>query len=144
MVGLICHQAYQLTFQGIFLLSYCHERILNFLRLPQAYIYIYAWVEKSLYNMLFIGCYNLWLIRLLVQLFPKGVAVLLYIGFQFDTSTAKNSPRYQNMDHKVEVWRLVAYHCSPVGGHMGQLRHIITLLAAVRLLGYHKLSYRFT
>ena len=44
--------------------------ILNFLGLPWAYIY--ARVEKRLYNRLFIGSYNLWLIRLLVQLFPEG------------------------------------------------------------------------
>ena len=45
--------------------------ISNFLGLPREYIY--AQVEKSLYNRLFIGRYNLWLIRRLVQLFPKGV-----------------------------------------------------------------------
>ena len=43
---------------------------------------------------------------------------------------------YQNMDSKVVVRRLVAYHYSPVGGHMGQLRRITTLQATVSLLGY--------
>ena len=75
---------------------------LNFLRLPRAYIY--ARVEKSLYNRLFIGCYNLWLSRLLVQLFLKSVVVVLYIGFQFGTFYSQEySPGYQNTDPKVEV-----------------------------------------
>ena len=39
---------------------------------------------------------------------------------------------------KVEVQHLVAYHYSPVGGHMGQLRRITTLQATVRLLGYQQ------
>ena len=90
---------------------------LNFLGLPRAYIY--ARVEKSLYNRLFIGRYNLWLIRLVVQLFPKRVVVVLYIGFQFGTFYSQEySPGYQNTDSKVEVRRLVAYHYSSVGGHM--------------------------
>ena len=108
-------------------------------------VYIYAWVEKSLYNWLFIGRYNLWLIRLLVQLFPKRVVVVLYIGFQFGTFYSQEySLRYQNTDPKVEVRCLVAYHYSPEGGHMGQLRHITTLLATVRLLGYLQAKLCFT
>ena len=100
-------------------------------------VYIYARVEKSLYNRLLIGRYNLWLIRLLVQLFLNGVVVVLYIGFQFGTFYSQEySPRYQNTDHKVEVQCLVAYHYSLVGGHMGQLRCVTTLQATVRLLGY--------
>ena len=67
-------------------------------------VYIYTPVEKSLYNRLFIGHYNLWLIRLLVQLFLKRVVVVLYIGFQFGTFYSQEySPGYQNMDPKVEV-----------------------------------------
>ena len=108
---------------------------LNFLGLPRAYIY--AQIERSLYSRLFIGGYNLWLIKLLVQLFPEGVVVFLYIGFQFGTFYSQEySPRYQNTDFKVEVRRLVAYHYSPMGVHMGQLRRITTLQATVRLLGY--------
>ena len=46
---------------------------------------------------------------------PKGVVVVLYIGFQFGTSYSQEySPGYQNTDPKVEVQRLVAYHYSPV------------------------------
>ena len=116
---------------------------LNFLGLPPAYIY--ARVEKHLYNRLFIGRYNLWLIRLLVQLFPKRVVVVLYIGFQFGTFYSQEySLGYQNTDPKVEVRRLVAYHYSPVGGHMDQLRRITTLQATVRLLGYPQAKLRFT
>ena len=74
---------------------------LNFLRLPRAYIY--ARVEKSLYNRLFIG-HNLWLSRLLVQLFLKSVVVVFYIAFQFSTFYSQEySPGYQNTDPKVEV-----------------------------------------
>ena len=59
---------------------------------------------------------------LLVQLFPKRVVVVLYIGFQFSTFYSQEySLGYQNTDPKVEVRRLVAHHYSPVGGHMGQL-----------------------
>ena len=47
-------------------------------------------------------------------------------------------------DPKVEVQHLVAYHYSPVGGHMGQLRGITTLQATVRLLGYPQAMLRFT
>ena len=116
---------------------------LNFLGLPQAYIY--ARVEKRLYNRLFIGRYNLWLIRLLVQLFPKCVVVVLYIVFQFGTFYGQEySLGYQNRDPKVEVPSLVAYHYSPVGGHMGQLRGIATLQATVRLLGYLQAKLHFT
>ena len=108
-------------------------------------VYIYARVEKCLYNRLFIGRYNLWLIRLLVQLFLKRVVVALYIGFQFGTFYSREySLGYQNMDPKVELWRLVAYHYSPVGGHMGQLRCITTLQATVRLLGYPQAKLHFT
>ena len=128
------------------------------LLLPRAYIYahikfprtatcvyIYARVEKRLYNRLFIGHYNLWLIRLLVQLFPKRVVVVLYIGFQFGTFYSQEySLGYQNTDPKVEVRCLVAYHYSPVGGNMGQLRRITTLQATVRLLGYPQAKLRFT
>ena len=45
--------------------------------------------------------------------------------------------RVPKPDPKVEVQRLVAYHYSPVGGHMGQLSRI-------RLLGYLKAKLRFT
>ena len=127
------------------------------LLLPRAYIYAhikfprtamgvqYARVEKSLYNRLFIGHYNLWLIRLLVQLFLKRVVVVLYIGFQFGTFYSQEySLGYQNTDSKVEVRRLVAYHYSPVGGHKGQLRCITTLQATVRLLGYPQAKLGFT
>ena len=48
-------------------------------------VYIYALVEESLYNRPFISYYKFVLIRLLVQLFPKGVVVVLYIGFKFGT-----------------------------------------------------------
>ena len=65
---------------------------------------------------------------------PRGVVMVLYIGFQFGTFYSQEySPGYQNTDPKVEVQRLVAYHYSPVGGHMGQLRCITTLQATVRL-----------
>ena len=68
---------------------------------------------------------------------PKGVVVVLCIGFQFGTFYSQEySPGYQNMDSKVEIQSLVAYHYSPVGGHMGQLRHITTLQATVKLQGY--------
>ena len=64
--------------------------------------------RKSLNNRLFIGLYNLWLIRLLAQLFLKGVVVVLYIGFQFGTFYSQEySPGYRNMDPKVEVQHLV-------------------------------------
>ena len=53
-------------------------------------VYIYALVEESLCNRPFIGHYNLWLIRLLVQLFPKGVVVVLYMVSNLVLSTAKN------------------------------------------------------
>ena len=45
---------------------------------------------------------------------------------------------------QVEVRRLVAYHYSPMGGHMGQIRRITTLQATVRLLGYPQAKLRFT
>ena len=81
--------------------------------------YIYGRVEKSLYNRLFIGRYNLWLIRLLVQLFPKRVVVVLYIGFQFGTFYSQEySFGTKTRDPKVEVQRLIAYYYSPVGCHM--------------------------
>ena len=67
----------------------------------------------------------------------KLVVVVLYIKPRIFTW-------YQNKDPKVEVRRLVAYHDSPVGGHMGQLRRITTLLATVRLLGYPQAKLRFT
>ena len=68
---------------------------------------------------------------------PKGAVVVLYIGFQFGTFYSQEySPGCQNTDSKVEVQRLVAYHYSPVGGHMGQLSRITTLQATVKLLGY--------
>ena len=51
---------------------------------------------------------------------------------------------YQNTDPKVEVQCLVAYHYSPVGGHMGQLSRITTLQATVRLLGYPQAKICFT
>ena len=58
--------------------------------------------------------------------------VFLYIGFQFSIFYSQEySPGYQNMDSKVEVQHLVAYHYSHVGGHMDQLRHIATLKATV-------------
>ena len=105
-------------------------------------VHIYARVEKSLYNRLFIGRYNLWLIRLLVQLFPKLVVVVLYIGFQFSTFYSQEYSRgYQNTDPKVEVRCLVAYHYSPVGDHMGQLRGIKPFR---QLLGYPQAKLRFT
>ena len=109
-------------------------------------VHIYARVEKSLYNRLFIGRYNLWLIRLLVQLFPKRVVVVLYIGFQFGTFYSQEcySLGYQNTDPKVEVRCPVAYHYSPAGGHMGQLRRITILQETVRLLGYPQAKLRFT
>ena len=45
---------------------------------------------------------------------PKGLVVVLYIGLQFGTFYSQEySPGYQNMDPKVEVWCLVAYHYSP-------------------------------
>ena len=113
------------------------------LGLPRAYIN--ARVVKSLYNRLFIGHYNLWLNRLLVRLFPKRVVVVLYIDFQFGTFYSQEySPRYQNTEPKVEARRLVAYHYSYVGGHMGQLRRITTLQATVMLLGYPQAKLRFT
>ena len=93
---------------------------LNFLRLPQAYIY--ARIEKSLYNRLFKCRYNLWLNRLLVQLFPKRVVVVLYVGFQFSTFLQPRIfTRVPKHDPKIEVRRRISYHYSPVGGHMGQL-----------------------
>ena len=74
---------------------------------------------------------------------PEAV-VVLYIGFQFGTFYSQEySPGYQNMDPKVEV-RLVAYHYSSVGGHMGQLRRITTLQATVSFLGYPQAKLRFT
>ena len=98
--------------------NYCSAICVLTLLLPRAYIYahikfprtatgvyIYARVEKRLYNRLFIGRYNLWFIRLLVQLFPKRVVVVLYIGFQFGTFYSQEySLVYQNTD--------------PVGGYM--------------------------
>ena len=123
--------------------AYIYTPTLNFLGLPRG-VYIYARVEKSLYNRLFIGRYNLWLIRLLVQLFPKRVVVVLYIGFQFGTFYSQEySLGYQNTDPKVEVWHPVAYHYSPMGGHMGQLSRITSLQATVRLLGYLQAKLRF-
>ena len=68
---------------------------------------------------------------------PKRVVVVLYIGFQFGTFYIQEySLGYQNTDPNVEVRCLVAYYYSAVGGHMGKLRHITTLQATVRLLGY--------
>ena len=95
--------------------NYCSAICVLTLLLPRAYIYahikfprtatgvyIYARVEKRLYNRLFIGRYNLWFIRLLVQLFPKRVVVVLYIGFQFGTFYSQEySLVYQNTDPKV-------------------------------------------
>ena len=63
--------------------------------------------------------------------------MVLYIGFQFGTFYSQEySPGFQNTDPKVEVRCLVAYHCSLVGGHMGQLRRITTVQATVRLQDY--------
>ena len=107
-------------------------------------VYIRSGRNTSLHR-LFIGRYNLWLIRLLVQLFLKRVVVVLYIGFQFGHFYSQEySLGYQNTDPKVEVRRLVAYHYSPVGGHMGQLSRITTLQATVSLLGYPQAKLRFT
>ena len=115
--------------------GYIYTPTLNFLRLPRAYIY--ARVEKSLYNRLFIGHYNLWLSRLLVQLFLKSVVVVLYIVSSLILSTAKNiHPGTKTRTPRLKYGCLVTYHYSPVGGHMGQLRHITTLQATVRLLDY--------
>ena len=125
-----------LTAKSVYIYIYAH---IKFPRTATG-VYIYARVEKSLYNRLFIGCYNLWLIRLLVQLFPKRVVVVMYIGFQFGTFYSQE----YSLGPKAEVRRLVAYHYSPVGGHMGQLRHIATLQATVRLLGYPQAKLRFT
>ena len=55
---------------------------------------------------------------------------------QTNTGTKTKTGNKTNTDPKVEVRRLVAYHYSPVGGHMGQLSRITTLQATVRLLGY--------
>ena len=50
---------------------------------------------------------------------PKGVVVVLYIGFQFGTFYSHEySPRYQNRNPKVEVQSPVAYHYSPMGGNV--------------------------
>ena len=65
--------------------------------------------------------------------------MVFYIGLQFGTFYSQEySPGYQNMDPKVEVQCLVAYHYSPVGGHMSQLRHITILQTTVKLQGYPK------
>ena len=50
--------------------------------------------------------------------------MVLYIGYFL-----QYSPGYKNTDPTVEVQCLIAYHYSPVGDHMGNLRHITTLLA---------------
>ena len=83
-------------------------------------VYIYARVEKRLYNRLFIGRYNLWLIRLLVQLYLKRVVVVLYIGFQFGTFYSQEySLGYQNTDPKVEVWAPGSLPLQPCGRSYG-------------------------
>ena len=75
----------------------------------------------------------------------KRVVVVLYIGFQFGTFYSQEYLLgYQNTDPKVEVRHLVAYHYSPVGGHMGQFRRLTTLQATVRLLGYQQAKLCFT
>ena len=54
--------------------------------------------------------------------------MVMYIGFQFGIFYSQEySPGYQKTDPKVEVWHLVVYHYSPMGGIMGKLRHITTL-----------------
>ena len=54
--------------------------------------------------------------------------MVLYVSFQFGTLySLEYSHEYQSMDSIVEVHYLVAYHYSPVGYHMGQLRHITIL-----------------
>ena len=101
-------------------LGHCHflyvPAVLTLL-LPRAYI---AQVEKRLYNRLFIGRYNLWLIRLLAQLFPKHVVVVLYIGFQFGTFYSQEySLGYQNTDPKVEVRAPGSLPLQPYGRSYG-------------------------
>ena len=66
---------------------------------------------------------------------PEGCSSSFVHWFPVEYSQ-EYSPTYLNMDSNVEVWCLVAYHYSPVGGHMGKLRHITTLQATVRLQGY--------
>ena len=76
---------------------------------------------------------------------PEACSSGFVIGFQFGTFYSQEySLRYQNTDPKVEVHRLVAYHYSPVGGHMGKLRRITTLQATLRLLGYPQAKLSFT
>ena len=111
-------------------ITHIYMPTLNFLGQPQGI----AGVEESLYNRLFIGRYNLWLIRLLVQLFPRGFCTLVS---SLVLSTAKNIHLgTKTRTPRLKYWCLVAYHYSPVGSHMGQLRHITTLQATVRLQGY--------
>ena len=64
-------------------------------------------MEESLYNRIFIGPTNVWLIQLLVQLFLKGVVWVLFLGFYFcRLYSLKCLPAYKNMVPKVEVCRL--------------------------------------
>ena len=78
----------------------------NFLGLPRAYIY--AWVEESHYNRLFLGRYK--------SVASQAVGLVhLYIGFQFGTFYSQEySHGYQNTGPKVEVRLLVAYNYSLV------------------------------
>ena len=72
-------------------------------------LYTLRWYKAS--NRLFKGPTNLCLIQVLVQLIPKGVVWVLYVGSV--VSTAKKSTR---LPKTVEVWHLVAYHDTPLGG----------------------------
>ena len=83
-----------------------------------AIILIYAQVEQSLYNRLFIGYYK----SVAYQAVSTNLPIRCSSGFVpcflvlYFLQSKKNLPIYQNMDPKVEACRLVAYYDSPVGG----------------------------
>ena len=60
-------------------------------------MYIYARVDESLYNRLFIGHYKSVAYQAVSTTLWKGVVVVLYIGFQFGTFYSQEYlPGYQN------------------------------------------------
>ena len=117
---------------------------LNFLGLPRAYIYIRSGRKKSLQKAVYRQLQSVAYQAVSTTLpeacssgFVHWFPVWYFLQPRIFTWVPKQDP-------KVEVQRLVAYHYSPVGGHMGQLRCITTLQATVRLLGYLQAKLRFT
>ena len=95
--------------------------------LPRAYIY--ARVEESLYNRLFTGRYKSVACQAVSITLPEGCSSGFVHWFPvWYFLQPRIFARVPNHGHG-----LVACHYIPVGGHTGQLRHITTLQATVRL-----------